>query len=41
MNQINQQIWNKGYIDINKYVGNIRLLSLNPRGFNPNNESKI
>ena len=41
MNQINQEIRNEGYIDTIKYRGNIRILILKLRGFNPNNESKI
>ena len=38
---MNQQIRNEGYIEMIKSRRNMRILTMNPRGFNPNNESKI
>ena len=34
-------ISNLGYVDLVKHDQNIRLLTLNPRGFRPDNQEKI
>ena len=41
INKRNNQMKNQGYIGSKKHVDCIQLLSLNPRGFGPDNVEKV